>query len=314
MALVKCPECGRERVSENAEMCPNCGYGIKNHYEKIKQQEKERHLAEDREKQRILEAEKQRQLTKEREKKRQEMMQKYFGSPIKKLAWVLVAFAVFITVVVAIGHENAKKCSLASCSEYKKNGSNYCREHSCSVNGCVFSKSKYESYCFTHQKEILCTESDCDSKKVSGGMYCSTHTCDENGCYEIVYENNYCYTHKKDMRKLLDLDVFMIDRVNSAGGIEMRFGATNKSTKEIKYVRFYVQLFNAVGDRIEDEITDKNEVYVEIVGPAKYNQSIEFDDIIGYNDTCDRIEIDNITIVYMDGTTYSGWYGYYDER
>ena len=28
MALIKCPECGRERVSENAEMCPDCGYGM----------------------------------------------------------------------------------------------------------------------------------------------------------------------------------------------------------------------------------------------------------------------------------------------
>ncbi|WP_455615774.1 zinc ribbon domain-containing protein [Eisenbergiella sp.] len=26
MALVKCPECGRERVSDTAEACPDCGY------------------------------------------------------------------------------------------------------------------------------------------------------------------------------------------------------------------------------------------------------------------------------------------------
>lgn len=31
MALVKCPECGRENVSDTAEACPNCGYAIKNH-------------------------------------------------------------------------------------------------------------------------------------------------------------------------------------------------------------------------------------------------------------------------------------------
>ena len=29
MALVKCPECGREKVSDSAESCPNCGYAIK---------------------------------------------------------------------------------------------------------------------------------------------------------------------------------------------------------------------------------------------------------------------------------------------
>lgn len=38
MALIKCPECGRENVSDSAEMCPGCGYGIKAHFEKIKQE------------------------------------------------------------------------------------------------------------------------------------------------------------------------------------------------------------------------------------------------------------------------------------
>lgn len=35
MALVKCPECGREKVSDSAEACPDCGYGIKAHFQKI---------------------------------------------------------------------------------------------------------------------------------------------------------------------------------------------------------------------------------------------------------------------------------------
>lgn len=39
MALTKCPECGRENVSDSAEMCPACGYGIKAHFEKIRQEE-----------------------------------------------------------------------------------------------------------------------------------------------------------------------------------------------------------------------------------------------------------------------------------
>lgn len=36
MALIKCPECGRENVSDSAESCPNCGYGIKAHFDKLK--------------------------------------------------------------------------------------------------------------------------------------------------------------------------------------------------------------------------------------------------------------------------------------
>ena len=36
MALIKCPEC-RKEVSDSAVSCPNCGYGIKTHFEKIKE-------------------------------------------------------------------------------------------------------------------------------------------------------------------------------------------------------------------------------------------------------------------------------------
>lgn len=32
MALVKCPECGRENVSNTASMCPGCGYDLKSHF------------------------------------------------------------------------------------------------------------------------------------------------------------------------------------------------------------------------------------------------------------------------------------------
>lgn len=52
MALVKCPECGREKVSDSAEACPGCGYGIKAHFEKIRQEEEEKQKKEEREKKR----------------------------------------------------------------------------------------------------------------------------------------------------------------------------------------------------------------------------------------------------------------------
>lgn len=39
MSLVKCPECGKENVSDTAECCPSCGYGIKAHFTKIKMEE-----------------------------------------------------------------------------------------------------------------------------------------------------------------------------------------------------------------------------------------------------------------------------------
>lgn len=39
MALVKCPECGRENVSSTAKSCPGCGYNIKAYYETEQQKE-----------------------------------------------------------------------------------------------------------------------------------------------------------------------------------------------------------------------------------------------------------------------------------
>lgn len=34
MALVRCPECGREKVSDSAVACPNCGFNIREFFEK----------------------------------------------------------------------------------------------------------------------------------------------------------------------------------------------------------------------------------------------------------------------------------------
>lgn len=36
MALINCPECGKENVSDSAIACPNCGYNIKAHTDRVK--------------------------------------------------------------------------------------------------------------------------------------------------------------------------------------------------------------------------------------------------------------------------------------
>lgn len=41
MALVTCPECGRENVSDSATACPVCGYDVKTHFERKKREEYE---------------------------------------------------------------------------------------------------------------------------------------------------------------------------------------------------------------------------------------------------------------------------------
>ena len=46
MARVNCPECGRENVSDSAASCPGCGYDIKAHFDRIKQEEENKHTLE----------------------------------------------------------------------------------------------------------------------------------------------------------------------------------------------------------------------------------------------------------------------------
>ena len=58
MALIKCPECGRENVSDSATSCPNCGYGIKEYFAEIeKKKEAERIRLENEKRKKYAEAE-----------------------------------------------------------------------------------------------------------------------------------------------------------------------------------------------------------------------------------------------------------------
>ncbi len=50
MSMIECPECGKE-VSDNAVMCPNCGYGVKEHFSKIESEEVRKQNEEKRQKQ-----------------------------------------------------------------------------------------------------------------------------------------------------------------------------------------------------------------------------------------------------------------------
>lgn len=68
MALIKCPECGKENVSDSAVSCPECGYAIKAHFERI-------HLEEQKaveEKALLAKQEAEKQHHKETEKERQQ--------------------------------------------------------------------------------------------------------------------------------------------------------------------------------------------------------------------------------------------------
>lgn len=222
---------------------------------------------------------------------------------------------IIIFIIYASLADAAKKCSLSSCDNPKAEGSEYCEDHTCGISGCTNSKSRRDKYCYEHEKELKCSVDNCDNDKVDGGEYCYVHTCEKAGCYNKKYsDTDYCIDHQIDMRERLAIDSFHFT-INSAGGIEFSFRANNETKKEIKYVRFNVQLSNAVGDSVKEEITNKTYIPVEIVGPVKPDRYVTmYDEVIGYCDTCSRLDIDDITIIYTDGTEETGHFGYYCDK
>lgn len=100
MALINCPECGRENVSNSAEYCPSCGYGIRAHFERIKKEEQKRKDEEERQLALKLAEEKRIKEEAEIEKRKKEQQQK------NKVFWennkvkiVIAVAAVFILVI-----------------------------------------------------------------------------------------------------------------------------------------------------------------------------------------------------------------------
>lgn len=87
MALINCPECGKENVSDSAIACPNCGYNIKAHTDNVnaeiaKQQKDEAN----------------RKAEEEREKKIQN-----FSNRIKSIKKWKIVVALLCVVLVIVG-------------------------------------------------------------------------------------------------------------------------------------------------------------------------------------------------------------------
>lgn len=109
MALVKCPECGRECVSDNAEMCPSCGYGIKVHFERVKQEEELKRRKEEEELERKEREEKLRKIQEMQEQRKKEYKRKLFGSTPKKILWIIMILCIVIVSGIFIARNKEIK-------------------------------------------------------------------------------------------------------------------------------------------------------------------------------------------------------------
>ena len=116
MALVKCPECGREKVSDSAEACPDCGYGIKVHVERVRREEEVKRKEEEKRKQKEIIAPQDNVPAKES----------------KIMAIVLIGLIAFIVGIIAFSNisqtnkEIEKYCSFDSFEVSKYNNEQEC--------------------------------------------------------------------------------------------------------------------------------------------------------------------------------------------
>lgn len=88
MALIKCPECGREKVSDSALVCPECGFGIKEYFDNMRWQ---------------YEREEYQRIEEERRREAQRQEEELIKSvpPLKRPA-LFVPFAIIISAVLMV--------------------------------------------------------------------------------------------------------------------------------------------------------------------------------------------------------------------
>ena len=80
-------------------------------------------------------------------------------------------------------------------------------------------------------------------------------------------------SEKEKIQSIIRLGGAVVDKIDSAGGVSIYVYWRNESDKEIKYLRFYVTPYNAVGDRVNSEIGNKSTTQCYITGPLPKSSS-----------------------------------------
>ncbi len=115
-----------------------------------------------------------------------------------------------------------------------------------------------------------------------------------------------CIVLSSDVPNIIDIKN-MTYEVNYVGGIDQRFSVKNNSSKKtINYVKVKMSFFNAVGDKLKDDITRDDYVWLVVTGPIKPGASTKvlYWRACFYNSTYSgTTEISEIRIEYSDGTT-----------
>lgn len=109
-SLIRCPECGKERVSKSAPMCPECGFAVKAYFDKIEYEEQ-------RKAQQTAQEEMRKRRQEEGVARKKNRKTRLFGSPAKKAAWIS-AGCVVLGLFVALGFYLHKEKEITDHIEY----------------------------------------------------------------------------------------------------------------------------------------------------------------------------------------------------
>lgn len=112
---------------------------------------------------------------------------------------------------------------------------------------------------------------------------------------------------KEKARSIIRITKLKFSEPNSAGGVDLFIGFKNMSDKVIKYAYFTVKPYNAVDDPVYCTIRNESLMRVNDTGPYKKGEGLAgnydgFWECLWYSYDIDRIELEEITIEYMDGT------------
>ena len=117
---------------------------------------------------------------------------------------------------------------------------------------------------------------------------------------------------EETIQEIIQIHDVYVDDIDSAKGVDMRISWTNTSDKTIKYVHFYVEAYNAVGDKVYCEIRDHNRFDAYVTGPCEPGHQgyykigdIYYGDLwenVWYNNSVSMINLVGIKIIYMDGS------------
>lgn len=221
------------------------------------------------------------------------------------LAIVNLLFCFATLSACACNHSYVKIKSEASCDVGGE------ATYKCSICGDTY--TEYERPLGHDYIEATCTQAKrCARCNASFGAALG-HTTENGTCTRCNAFIEKQWT-KNEVESTIKVYGVWVSKINSVGGVSMEIGWENTSTKTIKYIYFYVQPYNAVGDIVYCEIRDYAKFIARSTGPYepgyKCYTVYEYSGIVSgmywencwYNNTIRYIELYQIRIEYMDGT------------